>query len=1439
MPWFAGQALGSVDPTTLITGGGGALGRIATQGALGGLSDLGYQALDKADEVIDKINPAEAFWSGLAAMGFQGALEGGGAAVKALKSDVPGVPGKNPYARPDAAKYARLDETQQAAYEDLLKTGTTDEIVNFFSDKPGMTVDRNEVNSWIKNGRKNPATNYKEFGSRRNATVPPGVRPEAMSKSDVESHVWSVTNDWKNKPDFEIVDNWKNIQDPAIKKSILQDKGKGDIIGFVGADGKVRILASAVKDTTQLNALIFHEGLGHVGLTKRFGQDLDDVMKTFYDNNDGELKTMTDKWIKDNTDAKGNKPYGGDIARAVDEVLAEASEKGAIDPGLMDVIKNKVKSYARDIGKEMPFSDREIITILGMAHQNVIHGSTNLIGNTGARFIRAWHGTPRSEPFNNQDENNPYGVFDDKYINSGEGGQAYGHGHYVAERRSLAEGTYRDGLSSRNQESNRINDQTPEQFYQDKNEEYYNKEGYDFPITETERRLFIESVKAGPEFIQRKIDSLKEDVDWWTKQINASDKSSYAAATLDSKKEQLKLYEETSKGFKKPGALYEIDLPDKGNWLEWDKEPSDKQWPALERLGFKRDQNVKTYLTFENVKLAPITGKDIYQNLAAKFMNDTGVSWEKAQEMTTKALQKEGFTGNKYLDGGSRSKGEGTYNYVIFDPKDAKIVNRYSRRRPGQATLNQSDVLDEFNIDDIVDSKDFKKALDVINTIRKTPKQSWEETDDLANDMAMSPKQAARARLQYTAEQMSAFKTTLDVSDKRVVDLEERINSGNSSLKDELDYKIALTTHVQLMDKFEGAKSQLGQSLNILRKIKAESNQLSADEIRAAMKEVGGALDSPENLTRFARQLAALRQAGGKNAANKLAKAVFKPKAEDYVFSLWYNALLSAPATHIANATGTAINFAADLSELSFASVLGQTRRWSPGADRVMGREVLARIGAIGMAMRDVNTWKNTYEAFKTGKTAGHVNSKTGSTNLVLPGPLTALETPTRALAAADEFARNVIQLSNIYGLAVRNAGKKGLRGKAFRDEVRNLINHPTQDMIDKTKHFSEVIQFLDKPSGVAKWFMQAHTSEYTPLRVSSKVVAPFLRTPDALIRTSIRRLGPLGMLERENIRGAKGDKAEQDIVKARIVMSSAFAATVALEALKGNITGSGPVDPKKNAEWQATHQPNSIKINGKWISIQDLQPVSTNVVAIATMVENADIASENSITNQASDIVLKTAQAFSDNTYTQNVVNFFEVLGAKGSSGSTKFANFAAGIANSAVPAVVRSYNQNVSDPVERDSTGNGSFDDRVSGRVMTAIPGQSQNLPQRYDVFGRARERQGNVGGMATRMKTQTEETDPTILEVQRLSGRTGPVLVGPPGNSVKVDGVKRRLNAEEFQSYQKKSGTYILGALKDRMAEKDWVRLSDNGKKAEIKTIVNDAREAARAKLFGEDE
>ena len=75
------------------------------------------------------------------------------------------------------------------------------------------------------------------------------------------------------------------------------------------------------------------------------------------------------------------------------------------------------------------------------------------------------------------------------------------------------------------------------------------------------------------------------------------------------------------------------------------------------------------------------TGENIYKGFASEKGGDRSAS---------EYLHSLGIKGIKYLDGTSRSKGEGSYNYVIFDDEAIQILNTYYQENRGSIDLSDT-----------------------------------------------------------------------------------------------------------------------------------------------------------------------------------------------------------------------------------------------------------------------------------------------------------------------------------------------------------------------------------------------------------------------------------------------------------------------------------------------------------------------------------------------------------------------------------------------------------------------------------------------------------------------------------------------------------------------------------------------------------------------------
>lgn len=266
---------------------------------------------------------------------------------------------------------------------------------------------------------------------------------------------------------------------------------------------------------------------------------------------------------------------------------------------------------------------------------------------SGARFNQsAFHGSPHK-----------FSKFSLDHIGTGEGAQAFGWGLYFAGNREVAE-WYRDNLSSRHGadvSSQKFAGKTPMEWYQHWSDK-------------------ADRAKDPTEFYDRM--SLLENFELtWNAQ----------SALNTAKDEELspvavKWFEETiAKDFERPGATYEVNIPEDDTMLLWDKPLSEQPEKVRKSLG-KLDKN---QYSEQGSNYSPdATGEKIYKDLWERLIK-TGKAEPatEKQRQASKKLNKLGINGIKYLDGSSRTGGDGAFNYVIFDDAAVEVLQTYYQQQ--------------------------------------------------------------------------------------------------------------------------------------------------------------------------------------------------------------------------------------------------------------------------------------------------------------------------------------------------------------------------------------------------------------------------------------------------------------------------------------------------------------------------------------------------------------------------------------------------------------------------------------------------------------------------------------------------------------------------------------------------------------------------------------
>ena len=118
------------------------------------------------------------------------------------------------------------------------------------------------------------------------------------------------------------------------------------------------------------------------------------------------------------------------------------------------------------------------------------------------------------------------------------------------------------------------------------------------------------------------------------------------------------------------GNLYKVDIPDEyiPKMLDWDKPLSSQNKEIQPAINQALDKIKKLG---GEVDKKNMTGRDLYFGYQQYRGNNPDFASEGLKDM--------GIYGVRYLDEGSRGTGQGTRNFVVFDPTDIKILERNNK----------------------------------------------------------------------------------------------------------------------------------------------------------------------------------------------------------------------------------------------------------------------------------------------------------------------------------------------------------------------------------------------------------------------------------------------------------------------------------------------------------------------------------------------------------------------------------------------------------------------------------------------------------------------------------------------------------------------------------------------------------------------------------------
>jgi hypothetical protein len=678
---------------------------------------------------------------------------------------------------------------------------------------------------------------------------------------------------------------------------------------------------------------------------------------------------------------------------------------------------------------------------------------------------------------------------------------------------------------------------------------------------------------------------------------------------------------------------------------------------------------------------------------------------------------------------------------------------------------------------------------------------SHEETADLARTMGMTADQLLKRRKgqAFNAEEAFAAREMLVKSGNDLIQLAKQAKGGSDEAKFAL--KEALTRHQAIQEQVAGMTAEAGRALSQFN-IKAEG-ALRADAIKRVLTGEKDRLDDlADKLADFDDPV---------KAAEFAAKAT-KPGALDMLQELWINSLVSGPQTHVVNTLSNTLTTLWTIPETAIAAGLGVGKA---SGNKVYFREASAK--AFGFVEGTKEGLRLAAKTLKTGDPQFEPVTKIDALrHKAIPGKAgEVVRVPTRLLAAEDDFFKAIGYRMEVNALAMRSGLDKGLKGKDLAQHIAEIKANPPDDL--KLKAI-KAARYLTYTSDLGH---AGHAAQKLMANVPGGfLVVPFIRTPTNIAKFALERspAAPLfkGVREKLKAGGPEGQEA-----MARIALGSGIGATVATLAAEGHITGGGPKEPSKRAALYATGwQPYSIKIGDKYYAYNRLEPLGMIMGIAADLGLNAGKLSSGELDEVAGAIVGSISKNLMSKTFLTGLSDAINAIEDSERYGEQYIRNLAGA---AAVPTGIAQV-ERVVDPTLRETQS-------ILDQIYSRIPGLSDSLPPKRDLFGKPIELGGSLGpDILSPIYMSQNENNKAAEEMVRLG-------MGAGGPERKIETIE--LSPKQYDEYSRLAGEGLQQYMETLIASKEYQGLSDDAKSKLLEKAIRKFRETAREKMIIRDE
>jgi hypothetical protein len=705
----------------------------------------------------------------------------------------------------------------------------------------------------------------------------------------------------------------------------------------------------------------------------------------------------------------------------------------------------------------------------------------------------------------------------------------------------------------------------------------------------------------------------------------------------------------------------------------------------------------------------------------------------------------------------------------------------------------------------------------------------------LADDLNMTVDElmARRQGEAFNAEQILASRKILVASGESLVRLGKEARGGDEQAL--AIFKRAMSQHQAIQQQVAGMTAEAGRALQSFNVIAASSREQER-LIKEALEAAGGA-DQVKATADMISQLDDVSK------LNKFVDEAGKATNFDMLYTVWINALLSSPPTHIVNIVSNAATAILSVGERKVASLLGESIPPGESTAQLKGMVEGAKDG-VRLAW---HTFK-TNEPFDVMDKLEVIERKPISAkNLELSGNAgryadfvgNLVTSPGRLLSTADTFFKSVGYRMELHSQAYRTAFGEGLEGKALQERVAGIIHSPPENIklaaVDASRYQTFTNALDDTKIGTVGELGKFGESLRRGKKIGpyARVIIPFVRTPTNIASYALERT-PLAFASRSVREDIAAGGARRDLALGKIAVGSTIMAISSDMAMQGQITGNGPVNPQmKSTLRMSGWQPYSIKVGDTYYAYNRLDPIGALLGIAADTTEIIGQVDEATADEVGVAVVLSVVQNMASKTYMSGL---FEAINAISESSvdpeadNYKLARYFQRLGGSLVPSGIAAVERQV-DPTVRAANG-------YLETIKARIPGYSDDLPPRRNIFGQPIVLQGGIGpDIMSPVYTSKVVKDSVIDEIVMQEVPLSMPKRVINDNELSPKQYDRLILLTSGQDLRAFRNVDLKSMFSQVFSTSSYNRLSADQKQERIKEVLRDYKEAAKDQLMQE--